>query len=412
MLNSVGFSPLINKPTRVFRAEGCSQVSSSCLDHILTNDYENFSDAGILISDVSDHLPIFGNLQVSNPKQNLKEKISKRSFPEHKKDRFVQLLTEELSNLDFQECANTIMTKIMNALQKVLDSIFPMKNLSRKRKKLLQNPWITKEILKVMKIRDKLYRKFVKNDRLLNSVDHVNYKKARNKVNRAIKIAKDNYFQKKFGDCHGDTRKMWKVLNNAMKRKSRKSILPNFVSVKNTDGKLIKTNCKKSIADSMNQHFSTIGKKLANKLQSTNVKFSDYLKNPNPKSFFLYEAEQVEVKNLIFELILGKSVGIDDNPPIVIKWGEPILTPVLTKLFNKCIAEGVYPDFLKIAKVIPIFKGGEINEENSYRPISILTQINKIFEKLLHKRLYSFIAPVCTQNNLVFSQKILPIMLF
>ena len=38
MLNSVGFSPLINKPTRVFRAEGCSQVSSSCLDHILTND--------------------------------------------------------------------------------------------------------------------------------------------------------------------------------------------------------------------------------------------------------------------------------------------------------------------------------------------------------------------------------------
>ena len=48
MLNSVGFSPLINKPTRVFRAEGCSQVSSSCLDHILTNDYENFSDAGIL----------------------------------------------------------------------------------------------------------------------------------------------------------------------------------------------------------------------------------------------------------------------------------------------------------------------------------------------------------------------------
>ena len=125
----------------------------------------------------------------------------------------------------------------------------------------------------------------------MNSVDHINYKKARNKVNRAIKIAKDNYFQKKFGDCHGDTRKMWKVLNNAMKRKSRKSILPNFVSVKNTDGKLIKTNCKKSIADSMNQHFSTIGKKLANKLQSTNVKFSDYLKNPNPKSFFLYEAE-------------------------------------------------------------------------------------------------------------------------
>ena len=98
-------------------------------------------------------------------------------------------------------------------------------------------------------------------------------------------------------------------------------------------------------------------------------------------------------------------VGIDDNLPIVIKYRELTLTPVLTKLFNKCVAEGVYPDFLKIAKVIPIFKGGEINEENSYRPISILTQINKIFEKLLHKRLYSFIAPCLHTKQFGFQPK-------
>lgn len=161
-----------------------------------------------------------------------------------------------------------------------------------------------------MKIRDKLYRKFVKNDRLLNSVDHMNYKKARNKVNRAIKIGKDNYFQKKFGDCHGDTRKMWKVLNNAMKRKSRKSILPNFVSVKNTDGKLIKTNCKKSIADSMNQHFSTIGKKLANKLQSTNVNdnwINVLLVVHYPTSSTLFH---------IFELALAQHDWFIENPQI------------------------------------------------------------------------------------------------
>ena len=198
---------------------------------------------------------------------------------------------------------------------------------------------------------------------------------------------------------------MWKVLNDVMKRKSKKSKLPNFVSVKNTDGNLTKTNCKKLIANSMNKHFSTIGMKLANKLKSTNAKFSDYLKNPNSKNFFIYEAEEVEVKNLIFDLILGKSVGIDENPPIVIKWGEPILIPVLTKIFNKCVTEGVYPDFLKIAKVIPIFKGGDVNEENSYRPISILTQFNRIFEKLLHKRLYSFISPQLYKKQFGFQPK-------
>ena len=142
---------------------------------------------------------------------------------------------------------------------------------------------------------------------------------------------------------------MWEVLNNVMRRKSKKTTLPNFVSVETNDGKSSKTNCKKTIANSMNKHFSTVGKKLAKKLKMTDVKYSDFLKNPNPKTMALYLAEEVEIKNLIFDLILGKSVGVDENPPIVIKWGESVLTPILTKLFNKCMSEGVYPDFLKIA---------------------------------------------------------------
>ena len=158
------------------------------------------------------------------------------------------MLTDELSGLDFDESPNLIIINIIKALQKILDILFPKKKLSRKRKKLLQNPWITREILKKMKGRDKLYKKFVKNDRILNSVHHTNYKKARNQVNRAIKVAKDEYFQKQFGNCNGDTRKMWKVLNNAMKRKSFKSKLPNFVTVPSTDG-----NCQKQIVNKLLQ---------------------------------------------------------------------------------------------------------------------------------------------------------------
>ena len=148
----------------------------------MSNDYDNFSEAGILISDVSDHLPIFGNIHITNPKQNLRDPISKRSFPEHKKDRFIEMLTEELSGLDFEESQNLIIINIIKALQKILDILFPKKKLSRKRKKLLQNPWITREILKKMKGRDKLYKKFVKNDRILNSVHHNIYKKQEMKL--------------------------------------------------------------------------------------------------------------------------------------------------------------------------------------------------------------------------------------
>ena len=109
-----------------------------------------------------------------------------------------------------------------------------------------------------------------------------------------IKKAKDEYFQKQFGNCNGDTRKMWKVLNDVLKRKSKKSKLPNFVSVQSVDGQVSKTNCKKSIANSMNKHFSTIGKKLASKLKSTNAKFSDYLKNPNSQFFFYMKQRKLK----------------------------------------------------------------------------------------------------------------------
>ena len=54
-------------------------------------------------------------------------------------------------------------------------------------------------------------------------------------------------------------------------------------------------------------------------------------------------------------------------------------------------ATGTYPDQLKIAKVIPIFKKGDKLLVSNYRPISLLSNINKIFEKLVYSRLYSFL---------------------
>ena len=54
----------------------------------------------------------------------------------------------------------------------------------------------------------------------------------------------------------------------------------------------------------------------------------------------------------------------------------------MSDLFNYCLSEGVYPDSLKVAEVIPIFKKGDHDETSNYRPISLLSQFNKIFEKL------------------------------
>ena len=59
-------------------------------------------------------------------------------------------------------------------------------------------------------------------------------------------------------------------------------------------------------------------------------------------------------------------------------------------LFNESIKSGIFPNALKIARITPIFKGGN-NSPNSYRPISNLHKISKIFEKITYDRLMSFL---------------------
>ena len=63
---------------------------------------------------------------------------------------------------------------------------------------------------------------------------------------------------------------------------------------------------------------------------------------------------------------------------------------------------GEYPDLLKLVKVIPIFKGGETQDINNYRPISLLSIFNKIIEKIMQKRLYAFLERQCFSSESIW----------
>ena len=159
----------------------------------------------------------------------------------------------------------------------------------------------------------------------------------------------------------------------------------------------------------MNRKFAQMGAKLASELDSTEARFTDYLQYPNPncERFILHLISESEVGKLILEIDVNKSVGIDDIPPIIVKWCASILIPILTKLFNKCLLGGIYPDRLKVARVRPIYKGGNKNKNDasSYRPISILTQFNRIFEKLIQHRLYEFMKDKLYRKQFGFRPK-------
>ena len=74
----------------------------------------------------------------------------------------------------------------------------------------------------------------------------------------------------------------------------------------------------------------------------------------------------------------------------IFKLAGPLIIPQLTRVVNLCFAEGIFPQSLKLTKVIPIFKSGSRDDKNNYRPIAIQPIFSKIIEQILKKRLVKF----------------------
>ena len=114
--------------------------------------------------------------------------------------------------------------------------------------------------------------------------------------------------------------------------------------------------------------------------------FIDYLKDRNASAIVLTPISSDEIQDIIAKLNNYKA---NDISPLLLKPLCYKFSYSLSYLFNSCILAGVFPNELKIAKVIPLYKSGNSNCMSNYRPISILPTLSKIFEKLLHKRIYN-----------------------
>ena len=254
---------------------------------------------------------------------------------------------------------------------------------------------MTNGILKSINIKNKLYKEFIQLSP--ESPDYVtkkiNLKTYKSIIKRSIVQAKRQYYFNMFGKYSNDLKKTWQTINHALNKTSKKATFPS--SFEQPDGQILTGH--KSIADAFNKYFVNIGEPAISSSNGPINEFTSYLKN-KPDCNLNFEPITIETTLQIINSLKPKSsTGIDQISNKLIKSMKDIIAEPLTMIINQMLNTGIFPDCLKISKVIPLFKKDDKNVFSNYRPISLLPSISKIFEKTILLQLTNYLEI----NNLI-----------
>ena len=396
------FIPTISIPTH--EKPGCN---ASLIDNILFNSTNNFLKSGVLESSVSHHHPVFGFF-VCNAKKPESDTsmLPKYDFCETNTESFLIEIKNEISDRDFEysevdfESFNSILNEKIDNNFKVDNTIFG----KSKRNRLL-NPWITNGIVVSVRKKSYYYKRWKKTCTKHNLHGDITlylmYKDFRKELRKIIKLAKKNYYCKKFENFKGNIKKTWQLINE-LRGKSKTDIKASFI----IDEQIVTG--RREISNGFNIFFSSIAHKMNAKVRSStlasgnqhqlNYDYKKYLATEKQacNSMFLSNCDEQEVLEIIHGLENGKASDI--SIPILKKCSI-FLSRHLVGFFNSFMEKGLFPNILKKGMITPIFKKGDSRYLDNYRPVSTLPIFGKIFEKLIHNRLYSFFMSMNTIFN-------------
>ena len=134
--------------------------------------------------------------------------------------------------------------------------------------------------------------------------------------------------------------------------------------------------------NAFNNYFAKVVIDIQSSIRFSKKKFYDYLPPLNIESFFLTPTDSIEVSNIIFSLNQNKSDGANSIPIKILKLLNKDISDQLSILFNQSLSSGIFPSILKTSKIIPIYKKGSKLECSNYRPISLLSNIDKFWKDL------------------------------
>jgi Reverse transcriptase (RNA-dependent DNA polymerase) len=382
LLNSEGYISYINKPTRV------TQTSKTTIDHIFvrsTVDVKKNIDIDPIVfhTDMTDHYTPFIFLKpLSFEISTTHSTTTESTFLDLHK--LCQLLSGEnwhevLNNNDSQLTYNIF----INKLKKYINESTKRKNINTSKINKIK-PWITSGIICSIKNRDRLKKQLIQN--YSNNLEK-EYKNYRNKLNSLIRTTKNEFYKNKIEGAGKDYKKIWTVINEVTGSVKNTKQIDNTVIV-NEQNEHIHNNETK--AEVFNQFFTNLGNKMSEQISKTSLSSDFFIPDKNSYSIYLYPITENEIIELISDLKQKCSPGEDKISTKTIKHIHTYIKVPLSHIINTCFTTAKIPHQWKSSIVTPIFKSGDPSLLNNYRPISVINNFAKIFEKALKNRLLNF----------------------
>jgi hypothetical protein len=379
----------------VSKASRIQNNSKSLIDHILFNTNSLSLVSGTLISDISDHFFTFivPPVRQKNSPQCHKF-VQKRNYSIQNLNRFkLDLHNTDWTNVLQCRDVNMAYNEFWNTYVTCHDVNFPLVRTRFNKNIHKRQPFMTLGLLTSRNTKNKLHKKAI-SDQTAASIQQ--YKTYKSLYSRILRGAKKLYFKNKLNENVGNPKKTWETLNEIL-GKPKKSGSIGHININE-----IPESDPTKIANHFNSFFTSIGKKISNDIPPVNKLPEEYINYGREiPGLNLGNTTPEHVLKTIRKFKNKTSCDIDGVSTKMIKFIGPEISVPLAHVFNTSLASGIFPTRLKQCRVIPIFKSGSHLECDNYRPISLLSSISKILEKIVADKLLYHL----TANDLLYTHQ-------
>lgn len=368
----------IDFPTRV------TSTSKSAIDNFITNITSHKMEARGIITKISDHDAQI--LDIFNISCMYKNKVKKetRIFSQTNMETFFRCIANESWMEVYRASVENKYEIFQSTFKYYFDLCFPKKLKFEKAN--IEQKWITEE-LKNLKFElvelEKAFR-LTKHQTIKNEI-----KTKRMLLNTALLATQKKQIKDKIQKSSNKVKTTWSVIKSKTGKevKSRRNFDLEY------DGRVIVEPLK--VSETFNSFFiNAVEDLIIPKIPPSNP---DIATTEASSKFVFKPVNEHDVFKTISSLENKFSTGFDDIPMSLIKQSAIHILKPLAHLVNSSFISGIFPSKLKITKVIPIFKKGELKDISCYRPISLLPAFSKIFEKIVYSQLLKYLET----NNLL-----------